>query len=58
MRGGIDCATGQLAVGGDQVDVITMIPKGANPENFAPDPKQMAALSEAQIYFAIGVPPK
>ncbi|MDD2212256.1 MAG: zinc ABC transporter substrate-binding protein [Clostridia bacterium] len=44
------------AVGGDQVDVITMIPKGANPENFAPDPKQMAALSEAQIYFTIGVP--
>jgi len=44
------------AVGGDLVDVITMIPKGANPENYAPGPKLMEQLSDAQIYFAIGVP--
>lgn len=43
-------------VAGDQAEVVTMIPKGANPENYAPDPKQMEELSKAQIYFAIGVP--
>lgn len=44
------------AVGGDLVEVITMIPPGANPENYAPGPKIMEQLSDTQIYFAIGVP--
>ncbi len=44
------------AVGGDQVEVLTMIPPGASPENYAPGPKIMEQLSKAQIYFAIGVP--
>ena len=44
------------AVGGDKVDVITMIPPGKSPENFAPTPDIMGKFSEANIYFTIGVP--
>lgn len=44
------------AVCGDLAEVVTMIPPGASPENYAPDPKTMEQLSEAQIYFAVGVP--
>jgi zinc transport system substrate-binding protein len=40
------------AVGGDRVEVLTMIPPGADPENYAPGPKLMEQLSDAQIYFA------
>lgn len=43
-------------VGGDKVDVITMIPPGKSPENFAPTPDIMEKLSDASIYFSIGVP--
>jgi zinc transport system substrate-binding protein len=43
-------------VGGDKVDVITMIPPGKSPENFAPTPDIMEKLSGASIYFSIGVP--
>lgn len=49
-------ATFVEAVGGDLVDVVTMIPPGANPENYAPTPKAMEELSLASLYFAIGVP--
>lgn len=44
------------AVGGDLVDVVTMVPPGGNPENYSPTPQQMEQFSQAQIYFAIGVP--
>lgn len=44
------------AVGGDKVDVTTMIPPGKSPENFAPTPEIMEKFSEANIYFTIGVP--
>ena len=44
------------AVGADMVEVVTMIPPGANPENYAPAPQTMEQLSDAKIYFAIGVP--
>lgn len=33
-----------------------MIPPGYNPENYAPTPQEMAQLSKASLYFAIGVP--
>lgn len=49
-------ATFVKAVGGDLVDVVTMIPPGVEPENYAPSPQQMVQFSDAQIYFAIGVP--
>lgn len=44
------------AVGGDLVQVITMIPPGASPENYAPTPREMEQLSQARVYFSIGVP--
>lgn len=44
------------AIAGDYVDVVTMIPPGNSPANYAPTQKEMAQLSESEIYFAIGVP--
>ena len=46
-------ATFVKAVGGDWVDVVTMIPPGNSPSNYQPTPKEMTNLSEAEIYFAI-----
>jgi zinc transport system substrate-binding protein len=44
------------AIGKDRVEVVMMIPPGASPENYAPSPKNMEELSQAQLYFSIGVP--
>jgi len=44
------------AVGGDLVDVVTMIPPGGNPENYSPTPQQMEKFGDARLYFMIGVP--
>lgn len=49
-------ATFVKAVGGDLVEVVTMVPPGGNPENYSPTPQQMIDFSATQIYFAIGVP--
>lgn len=43
------------AVGGDNVNVITMIPPGNSHTSYQPTPKQVTELSRAQIYFSIGV---
>lgn len=43
-------------IGGDLVDVHVMVPPGAGPATYEPKPRQMAALSQARIYFAVGVP--
>jgi len=40
----------------DLVQVQVMIQPGASPATYEPKPKQMAELSKASIYFAIGVP--
>jgi zinc transport system substrate-binding protein len=40
----------------DRVQIQVMVPPGASPTTYEPRPKQMAALSKARIYFAIGVP--
>jgi zinc transport system substrate-binding protein len=44
------------AVGKDLVEVTTMIPPGHSPANYEPSPKEMIGLSNASMYFAIGVP--
>ena len=44
------------AVAGDLVDVITLIPPGYSPANYEPSNKTMAELSNAEVYFTIGVP--
>ncbi len=43
-------------IGKDLVDVQAMVQPGASPATYEPKPKQMAELSKAKIYFAIGVP--
>jgi zinc transport system substrate-binding protein len=42
-------------IAGGLVDVLVMIPPGASPHSYEPKPAQMAALSSARAYFAIGV---
>jgi zinc transport system substrate-binding protein len=42
-------------IGKDLVDVKVMVAPGASPHTYEPKPAQMAALSKAQVYFAIGV---
>lgn len=42
-------------VGGDRVEVVTMVPPGASPENYQVSPKQMVDLSDSQLYFSIGI---
>jgi zinc transport system substrate-binding protein len=43
-------------IGKDLVDVQTMVRPGSSPATYEPKPQQMAGLSRAKIYFAIGVP--
>ncbi len=43
-------------IGRDLVDVQILVAPGADPHSYEPKPQQMAALSKATIYFAIGVP--
>lgn len=49
-------ATFVKAVAGDLVDIVTMVPPGHSPANYQPSPKQMQLLSNASVYFSIGVP--
>ncbi|KNY29462.1 metal ABC transporter solute-binding protein, Zn/Mn family [Pseudobacteroides cellulosolvens] len=44
------------AVGGDLVDVVTMIPSGKSTENYAPTPQEIEKFSNSSLYFAVGVP--
>jgi len=44
------------AVGGDRVSVMVMIPPGANPATYEPTTHQMADLSLAHLYIALGTP--
>ncbi len=41
---------------GDLVKISVMVPPRANPATYEPKPHQMASLSKAKAYFAIGVP--
>ncbi len=44
------------AVGKDLVDVVLLVPPGNSPGNYEPTPQEMESFSQAEIYFAIGVP--
>lgn len=44
------------AIAKDKVDVVTLIPKGASPENYEPTPKQRIEFENSKLYFSIGVP--
>jgi zinc transport system substrate-binding protein len=43
-------------VGGEHVDVRTLVRPGSNPVTYDPTPKQIAALGEASLYVRTGVP--
>jgi zinc transport system substrate-binding protein len=43
-------------IGRDLVDVHVMVSPGASPATYEPKPRQMAGISKARAYFAIGVP--
>lgn len=42
-------------IGGHQVDVHTLIPPGRDPHTFSPNPRQVVALSQADLYFTIAM---
>lgn len=43
-------------IGGDRVSVEVMVSPGASPATYEPKPRQMAAISKARLYFAVGAP--
>ena len=43
-------------IGGNRVDAFAVIPEGFSPATYEPTPARMRALSDADIYFSIGVP--
>ena len=43
-------------VGGEHVDVRVMVGPGQSPATYEPTPKQMARLTNSDVYFAVGVP--
>ncbi|MDN5849398.1 MAG: zinc ABC transporter substrate-binding protein [Nitrococcus sp.] len=43
-------------IGGDRVQVAAMVQPGSNPHTYEPTPRQVAALSDTELYFRIGVP--
>jgi zinc transport system substrate-binding protein len=42
-------------LGGERVSVTVLAPAGANAHTYEPKPEQLKALSQAQLYFRIGV---
>jgi len=42
-------------IAGDRVDVLVMVPAGADAHTYEPKPKQLTALSGAAVYFAVGM---
>ncbi|MFH1654443.1 MAG: zinc ABC transporter substrate-binding protein, partial [Pseudomonadota bacterium] len=43
-------------IGGDLVDVGVLIGSGQSPHTYEPTPRQLAKLSDAKIFFTIGLP--
>lgn len=44
------------AIGGDHVEVETLVPTGAGAHTYEPTPRQVQAASEAVLWFTIGEP--
>ncbi|MDC0933824.1 zinc ABC transporter substrate-binding protein, partial [Arcobacteraceae bacterium] len=42
-------------IGGDKVEVTTMVRPGSDPHTYEPRPSQMTAITKADIYFPIGI---
>lgn len=43
------------AVGGERVNVLVLVPPGAEPHTFEPSPSQMRQIADADVYFKNGV---
>lgn len=43
-------------IGGNRVEVQALVTPGSSPATYEPTPRQMAALSDAKLFFRIGVP--
>jgi len=43
-------------IGGSRVSVQSMVPPGVEPETYDPTPRQMTQLSQAKVFFAVGLP--
>jgi zinc transport system substrate-binding protein len=43
-------------VGGDRVQVLVLVQPGQSPHGYEPTPRQVAELSQAQLYVRIGAP--
>jgi manganese/iron transport system substrate-binding protein len=41
-------------VGGDEIELVTLLPVGADPHTFDPTPQDIAAVADAQVVFANG----
>lgn len=41
-------------IAGDRFEVVTMVPKGGNPETYEPSARQMMDLSASDIYIKVG----
>lgn len=41
-------------IAGDKVQVIVMVPKGADPHTYEPNPETLEKLKNAKVYFEIG----
>jgi len=44
------------AVGGEYIRVAVMVPPGRSHETYDPTPRQMQELTQAQLYFRVGLP--
>ena len=42
-------------IGGDKVNITTMVKAGSSPHSYEPKPSQMKALSHAEVYFLVKV---
>lgn len=42
------------AIAGDEVEVVLLVPPGADPHTYEPTPSQLAKISQADIYLALG----
>lgn len=42
------------SIGGDRVDVVTMLPPGADPHTFEPKPASLKEFAKATVYFSDG----
>ncbi|MBN2010429.1 zinc ABC transporter substrate-binding protein [candidate division KSB1 bacterium] len=43
-------------IGGDRIEVYTMVPAGASPHSYEPKPSQLKIVSQAAMYVKVGTP--